>query len=77
MNGVVRKRVPADGNCFCQSALPHMHSLLTVQALRRSLCDHIVEKAENYVGLFAAQELSESFEEDITGTWIDLPNHKN
>jgi hypothetical protein len=21
--------------------------------------------------------LSESFEEDITGTWIDLPNHKN
>jgi hypothetical protein len=28
MNGLVRKRVPADGNCFFQSALPHMHSLL-------------------------------------------------
>jgi hypothetical protein len=27
-----------------------MHSLLTFQELRRSLCDHIVEKAENYVG---------------------------
>jgi hypothetical protein len=48
--------------------LPQIHSLLTVQELRRSLCDHIVEKAENYVGFFAAQELSESFEEDIT--WI-------
>jgi hypothetical protein len=34
-----------------------IHSLLTVQELRRSLCDHIVEKAEHYVGLFAAQEL--------------------
>jgi formiminotetrahydrofolate cyclodeaminase len=52
-----------------------MHSLLTVQELRRSLCDHIVEKAENYVGFFAAQELPESFEEEIT--WIDLPNPKN
>ena len=77
MNGLVRKRAPADGNCFFQSALPPIHSLLTVQELRRSLCDHIVEKAENYVGFFAAQELSESFEEDITGTGIDLPNHKN
>ena len=50
MNGLVRKRVPADGNCFFQSALPHIHSLLTVQELRRSLCDHIVKKAEHYVG---------------------------
>jgi hypothetical protein len=33
MNGLVRKRVPADGNCFFQSALPHIHSLLTVQEL--------------------------------------------
>jgi hypothetical protein len=33
MNGLVRKRVPADGNCFFQSALPHIHSLLTVQQL--------------------------------------------
>jgi hypothetical protein len=31
---------------------------------------YIVEKAEHYVGFFAAQELSESFEEDIT--WIDF-----
>ena len=33
MNGLVRKRVPADENCFFQSALPHIHSLLTVQEL--------------------------------------------
>jgi hypothetical protein len=42
MNGLVRKRVPADENCFFQSALPHIHSLLTVQELLRSLCGHIV-----------------------------------
>jgi beta-glucanase (GH16 family) len=28
MNGLVRKHVPADGNCFFQSALPHIHFLL-------------------------------------------------
>ena len=57
MNGLVRKRVPADGNCFFQSALPHIHSLLTVQELRRSLCDHIVEKAEHYVGFFCSTRI--------------------
>jgi hypothetical protein len=73
---VTPRQTNEHGNCFFQSALPHIHSLLTVQVLRRTLCDHIDEKAENYVVVFfAAQELSESFEEDIT--WIDLPNHKN
>jgi hypothetical protein len=33
MNRLVRKHVPADGNCFFQSALPRIHSLLTVQEL--------------------------------------------
>jgi hypothetical protein len=34
-----------------------------------------LKKQKIMLGFFAAQELSESFEEDIT--WIDLPNHKN
>jgi hypothetical protein len=57
INGIVRKCVHVDGNCFFQSALPHIHSLLTVQELRRSLCDHIVEKAENYVGFFCSTRI--------------------
>jgi hypothetical protein len=35
VNGLVSKCVPADGNCLFQSALPHIHFLLTVQELRR------------------------------------------
>jgi hypothetical protein len=57
INGLVRKCVPVDGNCFFQSALPHIHSLLTVQELRRSLCDHIVENAKNYVGFFCSTRI--------------------
>jgi hypothetical protein len=47
MNGLVSKCVPADGNCFFQSELPYIHSLLTVQELRRSLCDHILNESFN------------------------------
>ena len=61
MNGLVRKRVPADGNYFFQSALPHIHSLITVPELQRSLCDHIVEKAENYVVFFCSTRIVRVF----------------
>ncbi|CAC5366360.1 unnamed protein product [Mytilus coruscus] len=66
VNGLQRKPVSADGNCFFQSALPHIPNTYSVQSLRRTLCDHIIDNAKEYVGFFAVSDLSESFDEDIS-----------
>ncbi|CAC5416611.1 unnamed protein product [Mytilus coruscus] len=69
-NGLQRKPVSADGNCFFQSALPLIPNTYSVQSLRKTLCDHIIDNAKEYVGFFAVSDLSESFDEDIS--WIDF-----
>ncbi|CAC5398208.1 unnamed protein product [Mytilus coruscus] len=69
-NSLQRKPVSADGNCFFQSALPLIPNTYSVQSLRKTLCDHIIDNAKEYVGFFAVSDLSESFDEDIS--WIDF-----
>ncbi|CAC5404117.1 unnamed protein product [Mytilus coruscus] len=46
------------------------NELATVHHEQRTLCDHIIDNAKEYVGFFAMSDLSKSFDEDIS--WIDF-----
>jgi len=67
-NGLVRKEVAADGNCFFKVALLHVPSVRNENDLRQTLCEHIIDHAHEYITFFSNTDTNESFEEDII--WI-------
>ena len=68
MNEYERKSVAPDGNCFFQSVLPQISKIVRSSDIHQILCNHIIDHATEYVGLFSVSDMSKSFDEDIS--WI-------
>ncbi|KAK3107527.1 hypothetical protein FSP39_016707 [Pinctada imbricata] len=69
-NGMERKTVVPDGNCFFRAAMYHLPSIKGVAQLRQLLCDHLLDNAEEYKGFFMSSENLHSAESDLL--WMDF-----
>jgi hypothetical protein len=62
-NGLKRKRVPAEGNCFFETIIKQLKIIDTVDNTRRTLCDRMLKCVNHYLGF--VQSESETLQSQI------------